>query len=226
LAADARENIGELWADPLVVEPDWKLWTWTLVRAKKFASPALLAWWKQYPRGAACKTRTPKQDTSKPVVAMDGPTRLATDGEANPEQYQVVASEWLEAASPEADAEADAEIADLEADWQAEQEKRYRREMYEEYRRGGLDMEVAKAEEACNGVLLNHLGQQEFYGYHGKHAGKHISYLWQCNWVTAKKYASEELLRYWEEHPRYTKAAILGDDYTRWAQSKNCQNWG
>jgi hypothetical protein len=54
------------------------------------------------------------------------------------------------------------------------------------------------AEHSTNGVMLNKAGQQ---------AGVSAEELFYCHPKRAKKYASEELLRYWADHGRPTRAA-------------------
>ena len=79
--------------------------------------------------------------------------------------------------------------------------KRIQRESTQSY----IDIEIAKAEAACH-FLVNAQGLSE---------GVTTRNLWQWTLKRARKYATEELLRYWVDNPRLTKKALLGDTTTR-----------
>lgn len=64
-----------------------------------------------------------------------------------------------------------------------------------------------KALAACNGVLVNKLGRNQGVGSLSLFTGsQHRAYT----------YASEELVRYWDEHPRITQAQFE----RHWAQGR------
>lgn len=69
---------------------------------------------------------------------------------------------------------------------------------YETY----IELEIGRAEEECRGNLFNAAGRNA--ALQGKSPGRRA--LWG-NHVVAKAYASEELIRYWNDHPRVTFAA-------------------
>lgn len=66
---------------------------------------------------------------------------------------------------------------------------------YETY----IELEILKAEEDTRGNLLNHAGRQAAAQGRAPTARA----LW-TNHIVAQAYASEELRRYWAEHPRHT----------------------
>lgn len=65
-----------------------------------------------------------------------------------------------------------------------------------------VELEILRAEEECNGQLLNAAGKNALVT--GR--GFTMRALW-TNHILAQNYASEELRRYWQEHPRMTFAA-------------------
>jgi len=91
--------------------------------------------------------------------------------------------------------------------YQDQAEKKLRRNTIDSY----IDEEWVKAEKVCH-RLVNDLGEAE---------GVHPRDLWRWTMNRARKYATEELLRYWTEHPRLTKKALMGDMVTRERQVKD-----
>ena len=58
-----------------------------------------------------------------------------------------------------------------------------------------LEEAYIKAEVECNGVLVNELGISQYISGWSLFTGQ---------WTRAKKYASEELLEFWQQNPRKT----------------------
>lgn len=75
-----------------------------------------------------------------------------------------------------------------------------------------------EAEDACRGYLLSKAGQLAGRPRREGGQGLHVRDLWTANESTARKYASEELRRYWDEHGRMTSAdfaaSVLGGHMT------------
>ena len=70
--------------------------------------------------------------------------------------------------------------------------------------RDEMDRQYERAEEACNGVLLNKKHLYEFRIKFGMDSWAVRKILFRSASHIANRYASEELLRYWETHPKTT----------------------
>jgi len=76
-----------------------------------------------------------------------------------------------------------------------------------------INVQIQAAEQACNGFLVNREGLA---------VGVTARNLWTWTLRRAKKYATEDLLRYWAEYPRPTKLELLGDVDARTRNIKEC----
>ncbi len=145
---------------------------------------------------------------------------------AHPEGYPVTKrSRWLRGASDEQVADyygrhggdspadqaardqalAEMQRRDISAERreQAEERRRTRYAARRSERRAVIENEYVRAEAATNGYMLNRRGRE---------AGVEPRTLFTGPENRARKYASEELLEYWEHHPRPTQAMFEGQD--------------
>lgn len=98
---------------------------------------------------------------------------------------------------------ADMQRRDLQAETRerADERRRLRQSSRRIERGEAIEREWRQAEAATNGYMLNRRGRE---------AGINERTLFRGPEARARKYASEELLTYWESHPRPTEAYLQG----------------
>lgn len=67
-----------------------------------------------------------------------------------------------------------------------------------------VEVEYRRAEEACNGVLLNRSREFEFRSKFGIDGYALRRILFRSSTTISHRYASEELIRHWATHPHVT----------------------
>lgn len=127
--------------------------------------------------------------------------RVDTDNPFHPDVY-----DWYESLDPRDQARFDDKLPDTRrehfamAQWEhvsgrtAKQQAPARRQQREDYEQH-LETEFVHAENATNGFMLT---------AEARAAGRTPRDLWSVNESTARSWASEEMLAYWDANPRYT----------------------